>query len=102
MNYIILRRNYFDSGSGSGTGRMHMPVPGNAEITDEPEVIRRWIESRGGRPVRRKRKSGQPGMIRVGLPEYHFGFQVEEISWDDFLRTFREKDLVFMYQEKDR
>lgn len=66
--------------------------------TRHPEVIRRWAEARGGRPATTPGADPRrPRVLRFDFPDYDKGLQ--EVSWDDWLRTFEERDLVFVYQE---
>jgi hypothetical protein len=79
----------------------HADRDGQTLATRSPEVIRAWAEERGGRPatVPGTEHDGRPGVLR-----FDFGGgdndRLQEISWDDWFRTFQERNLVFLFQEK--
>lgn len=71
---------------------------GQTLATRNPEVIRQWAEARGGRPATSAGGDAKrPRVLRFDFPDYDKGLQ--EVSWDDWLRTFEERELVFVYQE---
>jgi hypothetical protein len=69
--------------------------------TRDHDVIRKWVEDRGGSPatVGATRSDDDPGLIRIDFPGYSGEGSLEEISWDDWFQKFDESDLVFLYQE---
>ncbi len=75
-----------------------------AEATTDHETIRRWAESKGGKPAVVKRTHGQRGVgiIRIMFPEAPQSEheELEEISWDEFFKQFDESKLALLY-EKD-
>lgn len=73
---------------------------GQTLATRSPEVIRAWAEERGGRPAAatRGKKDGRPHVLRIRFGEG--GGNLEEIGWDEWLGTFEERDLVFLYQQQ--
>ena len=75
-----------------------------AEATTDHDTIRKWVESKGGKPaaVDRTHKGGDVGLIRIMFPDSpqsEHGSLVE-ISWDEFFKEFEAKDLALLY-EKD-
>jgi hypothetical protein len=74
--------------------------PGQTLQTKDPEVIRRWAEARGAQPatVPGSEHDGHPGVLTFDFPGYG-GERLQHISWDDWLRTFQERNLTFVYQE---
>jgi hypothetical protein len=68
-----------------------------ANTTTNHDTIRKWAESRGGRPARVK-TGGPGGILRIdfGEPEEN----LEEIGWDEFFEIFEERKLAFLYQDK--
>ena len=70
-----------------------------ARTTDHNE-IRKWVEARGGRPSRVKgTESGDgEGILRVDFAEPDE--KLEEISWEEFFRTFEDRELTFLHQDK--
>lgn len=69
----------------------------SAQTTTDHETIRKWAESRGGRPAKIS-TGGSGGVLRIdfGEPEEEF----EPISWDEFFDIFDENKLQFLYQDE--
>lgn len=73
---------------------------GQTLATRNPEVIKAWAEARGGQPatVPGTEHNGRPGVLR-----FAFGGsddkQLQDISWDDWLGTFEQRHLVFLFQQ---
>ncbi|HEY8475342.1 MAG TPA: hypothetical protein VIN09_00590 [Chloroflexota bacterium] len=64
--------------------------------TRDHQVIRAWIERRGGKPARVR---GTTDLLRVS-----FGRSprtLEEISWEEFFRSFDRNQLLFVYEEDE-
>jgi hypothetical protein len=61
-------------------------------LTDHDE-IRRWVEERGGRPMRVKDTASKEGggVLRFDFGEPDEG--LEEIEWDEFFEIFDDRDL---------
>lgn len=80
--------------------REHEERPGRSLVTTDHEVIRRWAEDRGAEPstVPGSEYEGRPGRLMFDFPGYG-GENLEHISWDDWFRTFDERELNFLYQE---
>ena len=78
------------------------PSTATAKVTTDHEVIRRWVESRGGHPatVKRTRRSGEPGLLRIDYPGFSGEKELQEIGWDEFFDKFEESGLAFIYQDK--
>ena len=72
-----------------------------SNTTTNHEIIKRWAESRGGKPatVKSTERDGDVGVLRIDFPGYSGGGTLEEISWDEFFQKFDEKNLAFLYQE---
>ena len=72
----------------------------SAETTTDHDVIRQWIEDRGGRPARvaatASKRQGSTGILRVDFAEPDEA--LEPISWEDFFRTFDQQKLAFLHQ----
>ena len=71
-----------------------------AKTTTDHDVIRRWVESRGGRPahVTGTGDPGDPGVLRIDFADPDD--RLEEISWDDWFEAFEENKLAFLYQDE--
>ena len=72
-----------------------------ATATTDHDEIRQWAEERGARPtcVRGTGGKGDTGMIRLDFPGYSGADSLEEISWDDWFRSFDENGLALLHQE---
>ena len=75
--------------------------PGQTLATQSREVIEAWAEERGGRPatVEGTERDGRLGVLRITFAEEGRS-RLQEASWDDWFRTFDERQLVFLYQEQ--
>jgi hypothetical protein len=67
-----------------------------ATPTTDHEVIRKWVETRGGRPSRVK-GSGDGGILRIDFDAPEEG--LEPIDWDEFFRIFDDNELAFLHQD---
>ena len=78
----------------------HEDRPGQSLATRDHEVIQRWVEQRGGRPatVPETEHDGRPGVLRFLFTD-DGNDRLQEISWEDFFRSFDERELVFLFQE---
>jgi hypothetical protein len=80
----------------------HEDRPGQTLATRNPDVIRAWARARRAKPATVGRREGQrPRTLRLDFPGYG-GSRLEPVDWDAWLRTFQERDLVFLYQEHRR
>jgi hypothetical protein len=71
-----------------------------AKTTTAHDTIRKWAEQRGGRPsaVSATHEDSAGGLLRIDFGKKED--TLDEISWDEFFRTFDERDLAFLYQEE--
>jgi hypothetical protein len=87
----------------SSVGRPNAPqsAAGESKSTRDHDVIRHWVEQRGGRPaaVRDTGGSNDAGVLRIDFPGYSGEQTLETITWDEFFAKFEEKDLQFVYQD---
>lgn len=80
----------------------HEDRAGQSLATRRHEVIRHWAEERGGRPATVGREyEGRPGVLRFNFPGFGGG-SLREISWEDWFRSFDDRELVFLFQEHKR
>jgi len=81
----------------------HADQPGQTLATRSHDVIQRWAEERGGRPatVAGTEHDGRPGVLRIIFSD-EGNDRLQEISWDDWFRTFDERQLVLLFQERKR
>jgi hypothetical protein len=78
---------------------------GQTLATRSAEVIRAWADARDARPVAATTgEDGRPRTLRMRFGDEAGGRngRLREISWDEWLGVFEERDLVFIYQEERR
>ena len=95
LSRTTLRARWIDSPED------HEEHPGQSLATRHHEVIKTWAEERGGHPatVPGTEHQGRPGVLRFDFPGYG-GRALEIISWDEWFKSFDERDLVFVFQEQ--
>ena len=82
--------------------------PGQTLATRSPEVIRAWAEERGGRPMTVRRDDAEIRVLRFEFnadgnnrdDEGGRTSRLRPIPWEDWLRVFEERNLVFLYQDR--
>jgi hypothetical protein len=79
----------------------HEDRKGQSLATKRHEVIQHWAEERKAKPatVPGTEHGGRPGVLRFDFPGYSSGRNLQEVSWDDWFKTFDTRHLVFIYQE---
>jgi hypothetical protein len=74
-----------------------------AQTTTDHDMIRKWAESKGGKPaaVKRTHRGDDVGIIRIMFPERPQSEHdaLEEISWSEFFRQFDESKLALLYED---
>lgn len=74
-----------------------------AETTTDHDAIRKWAESKGGKPaaVKRTHSDDDVGIIRIMFPERPESEHdaLEEISWEEFFEEFEKRSLALLYDE---
>ncbi len=75
---------------------------GAAKATTDHDMIRDWVEARGGHPatVNRTGDEEDPGILRIDYPGYSGEGTLEPISWDAFFEKFDHERLAFLYQDE--
>lgn len=73
-----------------------------AKATINHDLIRQWVEERGGKPasVKESGKGDDPGILRIDFPGFSGESTLEEISWDEWFKAFDANHLAFLYQEE--
>lgn len=81
----------------------HEDHPGQTLATQNPEVIKHWAEERGGTPatVPGTEHGDHLGVLRINFPGYG-GQKLQEVSWEQWMQTFKDRKLVFLFQEHMR
>ncbi|HEX6959919.1 MAG TPA: hypothetical protein VF194_18190 [Ferrovibrio sp.] len=73
-----------------------------AQATTDHNTIRKWAESKGGRPaaVDPTHKGGDVGIVRIMFPDNPQSEHdsLVEISWDEFFREFEDRKLALLYE----
>jgi hypothetical protein len=75
-----------------------------AETTTDHDTIRKWAESKGGKPaaVDRTHSDKDVGLIRIMFPDapnsHHDN--LVEITWEEFFEEFDKRDLALLFDEK--
>jgi hypothetical protein len=74
---------------------------GRSLVTRNHEVITRWADARNGRPatIQGTEHEGRPGVLRFNFPGFAESGKLQEISWEQWFRSFDERGLNFIYQE---
>ena len=90
------------SSQKSGSRSRHGEVKGAGQPTTDHELIRTWVEERGGKPACVRGTGGKldTGMLRIDMPGYSGKTSLAPISWDDWFEKFDEKQLAFLYQDE--
>ena len=74
-----------------------------AETTTDHDTIRKWAESKGGKPaaVDRTHSDKDVGLIRIMFPDapnsHHDN--LVEITWEEFFEEFDKRDLALLFDE---
>ena len=76
----------------------------SSKTTTDLKEIKQWAEEREGKPSRVKGtgndKKDDGGVLRINFPGYSGEDSLEEISWDEWYKTFEDRKLAFLYQEE--
>jgi hemerythrin superfamily protein len=76
----------------------HEDHSGQTLATRNPDVIRQWADERKAQPATTPGGDTEnPRVLRFDFPGYDR--ELQAISWDAWLRSFEDRDLVFLYQE---
>ncbi|HEY8432286.1 MAG TPA: hypothetical protein VIL20_28130 [Sandaracinaceae bacterium] len=73
----------------------------SAKVTTDHDVIRRWVEERGGVPacVKGTGGDGDVGMLRIDFPGFSGEQSLQHIDWNTWFQAFEDNELAFLYQE---
>jgi hypothetical protein len=74
-----------------------------SKTTTDRNVIRKWVEERGGTPARVKGtdEDGGSGILRIDYEGFSGEDTLEEITWEEFFEGFEENKLAFLYDEDE-
>lgn len=78
----------------------HQDRKGQSLATRNHDVIMRWAEERKAAPatVASTRHGGRIGVLRLDF-EGQGSDRLQHVSWDEWFKTFDERNLVMLYQE---
>lgn len=72
-----------------------------SQTTTDPEIIRKWMEDRGGKPAKVKgTEAGGTALLRIQFDEKQD--KLEPMTWEEFFDQFEKNDLAFLYQEETK
>jgi hypothetical protein len=87
----------------SSKNKSHELPPGESRKTTDHNEIKRWVESRGGRPACVKGTGPDQGILRVDFVGFGAGEEsLQPISWEDFFEKFDREKLAFLHQDKTK
>lgn len=77
-----------------------MPEDHSSHTTTDHDTIRKWAEERGGVPasVEGTGSGDDAGMLRIEFRDAND--DLDEVDWDRFFKTFDERGLAFLYQDR--
>jgi hypothetical protein len=83
-----------------GSPDEHEEHHGQSLVTRNHDVIRRWAAERKAKPatVEGTEHGKDLGVLRFNFPGYG-GDNLKEVSWDEWFKTFDDRDLVMIFQE---
>ena len=71
-----------------------------AETITDHDQIKKWAESRGGRPSKVQTKDAHDGSGILRFDFQEKDDNLEEISWEEFFQIFDDNKLAFLEQDK--
>ena len=75
----------------------------SSKTTTDLKEIKKWAEERDGKPsiVKSTANDKEGGdVLRINFPGYSGEDSLEEVSWEEWYETFKDRDLAFLYQEE--
>jgi hypothetical protein len=95
--------------SSAGKQRVFVAEPADrrtgmaeSKVTTDHDEIRRFVESRGGKPaaVKATGSDDDPGILRIDFPGGAGSDELEHLTWDEFFDKFEEQRLAMVYQDE--
>lgn len=76
--------------------------PGRSLVTTNHDVIQRWARARNAKPatIQGTEHDGRPGVLTFNFPGWREGGKIQQITWDDWFKTFDTRRVNFIYQEQ--
>ena len=74
---------------------------GQTLTTTDHNTITKWAEARDGKPatIEGTEHGVHLGVLRIDFPGGAEGGRLHQVDWDEWFRTFDDRDLRFVYQE---
>ena len=74
----------------------------DSRVTTDHDEIRRWVESKGGKPacVKGTGDRNDPGVLRIDFPGYSGEESLQEMDWDEWFDKFDCAHLALLYQDQ--
>jgi hypothetical protein len=76
-----------------------------SKTTTNHDEIMKWAEQRGGKPALVKQTEGEDeenaGVLRIKFRNTR-NSKLEDTDWNTFFKTFDDKNLSFLFQEKTK
>ncbi len=73
----------------------------SSKTTTDHKAIQKWAEDRDGKPsIVKSTHDKNGGVLRIDFPGYSGEGSLEEVEWEEWFKTFDERDLEFLYQDK--
>jgi hypothetical protein len=75
--------------------------PGQTLATRDHEVIQHWADERKAKPatIEGTEHDDHLGVLRFDFPGYDSGGKLKDVSWDEWFKTFDDRQLVMLFQE---
>lgn len=65
--------------------------------TTDHDLVREWVEDRGGRPALALTPDGMDTALRIDFGDA--GDELEEVTWNEFFKLFEDNELALAYEE---
>ncbi len=75
----------------------------SSKTTTDLKTIQEWDEKRDGKLTTVKSTGDKKGggvLRKINFPGYSGEDTLEEISWEEWYKTFEDRELSFLYQEE--
>lgn len=72
-----------------------------SNTTTDHEVIKKWAESREGKPSVVTKNGDETELLRLNFPGYAED-NLQEISWEKWFDIFEKNNLALIYQEETK
>ncbi|MEX2574541.1 MAG: hypothetical protein WD317_09600 [Balneolaceae bacterium] len=71
------------------------------KTTTDHDLIKKWAESRNGKPAVVTSGDEETNLLRINFPGYSEE-NLKEIDWDKWFDVFDDNNLALVYQEKTK